>query len=90
MKSIDEILIKQVFNIKDLAYILNKKPQTIRKWETKGIIPKCNNYGNNGWREYTRKELANILETILNYPWKRLTIYNPGQVQKIIFYLKGE
>lgn len=89
LKSIDEILIKKVFTIQDLSFILGKQSQTIRKWEQKGIIPKCKKYNNAGWREYNRNEFANILEIILNHNWKRNIIYNPGKVQIIINYLRG-
>lgn len=88
LNSIDEILAKKIFTVKDLAFVIGKKTQTIRKWEKKGIIPKCKNYGSNGWREYDCEEFANILETILDYPWKRDIIYNPGQLQLIINYLR--
>jgi hypothetical protein len=88
LKSIDVLLAKEIFTIKDLAFILDKQTQTIRKWEKKGIITKCNNYGTNGWREYNRLEFANILEQVLNYPWERNTIFNAGQVKLVINYLK--
>lgn len=87
---IEEIVIKEIFTIKDIARILGKKTQTIRKWEHKGIISKCSNYGSNGWRQYDREEFANILEQILDYPWRRNVIYNPGQIQLIINYLKKD
>jgi DNA-binding transcriptional MerR regulator len=89
LKSIDTLLAKELFTIKDLAYILDKQTQTIRKWEKKGVISKCGNYGSNGWRQYNRLEFANILEEILNYPWERNTIFNAGQIQLVINYLKA-
>lgn len=88
MDIINEMLLKQIFTIKDLSKVLCKKSQTIRKWEKKGIISKCNNYSENGWRQYNRQEFANVLEEIINYPWERSTIYNIGQIQYLINLLK--
>lgn len=87
-KIIEELSLKNMFNIKDLSLVLGKQTQTIRKWEQKGIIPKCKSYGNNGWREYTRQEFANILETVINYPWERNSIYNIGYIQYLINILR--
>jgi len=88
LKSIDELLSKKTYTIKDLAFIFGKQTQTIRKWEQKGIISKCNNYGDNGWRQYTRLEFARKLEEVLNYSWERKTIFNIGQVQLVINHLR--
>lgn len=88
MVTIEEILVKQVFTIKDLSKVLDKKSQTIRKWEQKGIISKCGNYSNNGWRQYNRNEFADVLEEIINYSWERNTIYNIGQIQYLINLLR--
>lgn len=88
-KMIEELSVKKIFTIQDLSKVLGKKTQTIRKWEIKGIIPKCKTYSSNGWREYNREEFANILETIVNYPWQRNTISNIGYVQYLINLLKS-
>ena len=87
----DEILNKTVFNIKDLADIVKKETQTIRSWETKGIIPrpKKKTDKKQEWREYTREDLASALEAILNYNWQRKVIKNESEIQYIIDYLKG-
>lgn len=88
MDIINEMLLKQTFTIKDLSKILDKKSQTIRKWEQKGIISKCNHYSDNGWRQYNRLEFAGVLEEIINYPWERNAIYNIGQIQYLVNLLK--
>lgn len=88
MDVINEMLLKNIFTIKDLSKILDKKSQTIRKWEKKGIIPKCGNYSDNGWRQYNRQEFASVLEEVINYPWERNTIYNIGQIQYLVNLLK--
>lgn len=88
MVFIEELLLKEFFTIKDLSNILDKKSQTIRKWEQKGIITKCTNYSENGWRQYNKQEFADTLEEIINYPWERNTIYNIGQVQYLINLLR--
>lgn len=90
LKSIDELLAKKIYTIKDLAFIFGKQTQTIRKWERKGIVSKCNNYGNNGWRQYNCLEFAKVLEEVLNYPWERKTIFNSGQIQSVINYLRSK
>jgi DNA-binding transcriptional MerR regulator len=85
----DELLNKNSFNIRDLATIVKKETQTIRSWETKGIIPKPSLKSENGWREYTKEDLANTLEAILNYSWQRKVIKNESEIQYIIDYLRG-
>lgn len=89
-KIVNRLMFKQIYTIKDLALILNKKTQTIRKWENKGIISKCKNYSDNGWREYSRIEFANILEEIINYPWERNNLRHIGYIQYLINTLKME
>lgn len=83
----DNILEKETFNIKDLANIVKKETQTIRSWENKGIIKKPSKNPKN-WREYTKKELIETLETILNYPWERKVIKNTSEIQYIIDTLR--
>ena len=81
LQSIDPIIVKEYFSIKDLAKVVNKQSQTIRKWEKKGVISKCKNYGDNGWRQYNRQEFADVLDEILNYPWKRNCLINRLQIR---------
>lgn len=89
-KIISELSLRRIFTIKELSLVLGKKTQTIRKWEQKGIIPKCKNYSSNGWREYSKNEFADILEIIINYPWERKTIHNIGYIQYLINILRME
>jgi hypothetical protein len=84
------ILYQEVFNIKDLSIIVKKETQTIRSWEIKGIIDKPENKSNNGWREYSKLELASTLEKILNFNWKRKVIKNENEIQSFIDYLRGK
>jgi DNA-binding transcriptional MerR regulator len=81
---------KEYFNIKDLAKIVKKETQTIRSWEAKGIIQKPQNRSDNGWREYSRNELATVLESILSYNWQRKVIKNEIEIQHIIDCLRGK
>ena len=88
LTGIDPIVTKEIFTIKDLSYVFHKQSQTIRKWEQKGIIPKCSTYGDNGWRQYNKQEFADVLEHAINYKWQRKTIINPGQIRLMINYLR--
>lgn len=88
-----KILKKEYFDIRDLANIVNKETQTIRMWEKKNIIPKANRmavHGEKQWREYSKEDLANILEAILIHPWERKIIKNQNEIKFIIDYLRGK
>ena len=89
----EKMLKKEYFDIRDLANIVNKETQTIRMWEKKNIIPKANRMSTHGekqWREYSKEDLANILEKILIHPWERKIIKNQNEIKFIIDYLRGE
>lgn len=85
----EELLQKEYFNIKDLAKIVNKETQTVRSWEKKGIIPKPENKYDNGWRMYSKEDLATALENILQYNWQRKVIKNESEIKFVISYLQG-
>lgn len=56
-----------VFRIGDVAKIVDKKPDTLRKYEQSGIIPKAtkiavNTEGNFFIRVYTLKDVYNLIE----------------------------
>ena len=88
----DELFNKSTFNIKDLANIVKKKTQTIRSWETKGIIKRQAKKTNDQheWREYTKEDLAQVLEDILAFQWQRKVIKNEAEIQYIIDFLRGK
>lgn len=83
---------KETFNIQDLARIVKKETQTIRAWEIKNIIkrPMKKTDDKHEWREYTKENLAQALEDILNYPWKRKVIKNEFEIRYIINFLRGK
>ena len=85
----ENIIQKEEFNIKDLAKIVNKQTQTVRSWEKKGIISKPENKYENGWRKYTKEDLADALDSILKYNWERKVIKNESEIEFIISYLRG-
>jgi hypothetical protein len=68
---------------------VNKDQRTIRSWEIKGIIKKPPKDSRN-WRRYSRDDLAECLETILNHPWKRKVIKNEQEIQYVIDRLHGK
>lgn len=88
---IEELLRKSAFNIKDLSKIVKKETQTIRSWEAKGIIdrPARKTDDKHEWREYTREDLAQALENIVNYDWKRKVIKNKSEIEYIIDFLRN-
>ena len=85
----ENLLAKKYFDIEDFARIVNKDQRTIRSWEIKGIIKKPPKDSRN-WRRYSRADLAECLETILNYPWKRRVIKNEEEIQYVIDRLHGK
>lgn len=78
------------YTIRDLSRIVKKQTQTIRSWETKGIIQKPKKKSSNGWREYSKETLAQTLEDILNYNWERKVIKNENEIQYIIDRLRDD
>ena len=94
MLFIEKLDQKEFYTIKDICKVTNKKADTIRSWERKGIIkkPKETMYSvglyNAGWRKYSREEFIQALEDILNYHWQRNTIHNRTEIEIYIQYLK--
>lgn len=84
-----DMLDKTEFTITDLAKIVKKQTQTIRSYEHKGIIKKPDKKASNGWRVYTKDDLANTLENIINHNWQRNVIKNKNEIEHIINYLRG-
>lgn len=88
-----KILNKEFFDIRDLATIVKKETQTIRSWEKKNIISKPEQksiHGQKEWRKYSKEDLANTLQTILDYPWERKIIKNEKEIEYIIDFLHGK
>ena len=52
----------ELFRIGTLAYCLGRSPQTIRKWEVGGIIPKTPFKNNRGMRLYTQEQIDIIVK----------------------------
>ena len=84
----EKLLNKQAFNITDFANIVMKKTETIRSWELKGIIDKPN-VDSRHWRKYSRDELADCLEKVLNHSWERKVIKNEQEIQYVIDRLRN-
>ncbi len=84
------ILDKDEFTISDLAKIIKKQSQTIRSYERKGIIQKPNKKKSNGWRVYSREDLAQTIEKILEYNWERNVIKNKSELYYVVDYLRGK
>lgn len=84
-----KILMKEVYTIQDVAEIVNKTTATIRSWENKKIIPKLKHKSDNGWKMYTRRDLEDLLEHILNHNWERQVIKNEKDLEFIIHYCRG-
>lgn len=85
----DEFFKKESYTIKDLASIVKKETNTIRSWEHKNIISKPGKSSNN-WRQYSKEELADTLETVLNFDWDRKVIKNKAEIQYAIDRLRGK
>ena len=94
MLFIEELNEKQFYTIKDICKVTNKKSDTIRSWERKGIIhkPKETMYSVGfcyaGWRKYSKKEFIEVLEDIVNHNWERNVIKNKTEIEMYIEYLK--
>ena len=84
---IAELVEKEQYKVPDVCKALNKSPLTIRKWEREGIIKPPSLRDSRNWRVYSRSEFADLLEDVLDYPWKNNVFDNPGQIQLLIIYL---
>lgn len=51
----------ELYYINDLAYALGRTPQTVRKWEISGVIPKTPFKDNFGRRLYTKEQIETIV-----------------------------
>jgi len=88
-KEIEQILIKEFYTIQDIAKIVNKTTATVRSWEDKKITPVFRNHSDNGWRMYSRRDLEELLTSLLNYNWKRNVLDNINDLEFIIKYCRG-
>ena len=77
------ILMKEVYTIQDVAKIVDKTTATVRSWEVKKITPKHKNKSDNGWKTYTRRDLEELLNALLNYKWERTVIKNEQDLEFI-------
>lgn len=62
-------MLEPLFNISDAAKIVNKKPDTLRKYERQGHIPKVrqfalNERGSYKLRLYSRHDILNLVEAL--------------------------
>lgn len=62
-----EILLSRVYTIGEVAKIVERRPDTIRKYERKGLLPKPLSIDDDypsykGWRFYTSKDVYEMVE----------------------------
>ena len=86
----DEFFQKQTYDIVDLSNIVQRGTRIIRLWEQRGIIHKPPDRDKRGWRLYTRKSLAFVLEEIINYKWKHEWGLDFDELIFLVQLLKGE
>lgn len=89
-----KILNNDMFTITDVAHIFNKKTSTIRTWEAIGLIPKVKKYSQNEdndemhkRRMYTRQELYDTINNVLNFNWTRNCL-DRKELTTIMEYIK--
>ena len=70
-----------IFYISDVAKMLNRAPDTIRKYERQGIVPKCPQYylGQRKARLYSLKEITELAEAFS----KRRPVGRPGGINPV-------
>jgi hypothetical protein len=62
-----DVLLSRVYTIGEVAKIVERRPDTIRKYERNGLIPKPTSYGDEyasykNWRFYTYPDVHEILQ----------------------------
>lgn len=62
-----DILLKRVYTVGEISKIVEKRSDTIRKYEKKGLIPTAKKFGNDyagysDWRYYTEEEVYQMVE----------------------------
>jgi DNA-binding transcriptional MerR regulator len=90
LRNLESLFKKSEFNIKDVAYIIQRETQTVRMWEKKGFIYEADMRAENNWRMYSTKRLIEVLEQILNRDWKRQVIKNVQELRYCIDELKNK
>ena len=53
------------YRLKDILDKIDRDKTTLIRWEKEGIIPEAKR-DSRGWRYYTKEEVANIIDKILN------------------------
>jgi len=74
----------KIYRIIDLARELDRRPLTIKRWESAGLIPKAKR-DTRGWRYYTRDDIENLVEMVKenNYFCKYVQYYEDENQQSI-------
>ena len=53
----------KIYRIGELAKELDRRPLTIKRWESLGLIPKARR-DSRGWRYYTREDVKGIIAKV--------------------------
>ena len=54
---------KKIYRIHELAKELDRRPLTIKRWESAGLIPKARR-DTRGWRYYTKDDIRNLVKMV--------------------------
>lgn len=62
-----DILLKRIYTVGEVSKIVEKRPDTIRKYEKKGLIPTAKKFGDDcrgysAWRYYNEDEVYEMVE----------------------------
>jgi len=62
-----DLLLKRVYTVGEISKIVQKRSDTIRKYEKKGLIPTAKKFGDeyagySSWRYYTEEEVYQMVE----------------------------
>lgn len=90
MARIKDILQKELFTIQDFALIIRQTTDCIRNWEFLGILPKHTKKSENGWKLYSKEDLANYMEILVNHPWERMNNLDFEELKYYIKYLRND
>lgn len=91
----NELLLKRIYTVGEVAKIVERRPDTIRKYEKRGLIPSAEKFGNDytgysSWRYYTEEKVYEMVEFFSSRNRGRPVLEKPVNINTKIKHLNNK